>query len=174
MKMEIALSWVSLYTLRMVVVVQRVSRAELFLVDKEGLETLHGAIGPGLVALVGFEKQDPEVDVLVDAFLRKIPTLRVFEDSEGRMNLSLRDLGYGLMVVPNFTLAGSVQKGRRPSFDGALAPEHARIYFERLVNVLNEALGSSVSLAFGVFGAHMRIHLVNDGPVTLIWRYPSR
>ncbi len=158
----------------MVAVIQRVYRAHLYEITPEMTRALIGEIERGLVVLVGFEKEDQDMKRLAKAFLQKIPVLRVFEDAQGRMNLSLLDRGYGLMVVPNFTLAGSVQKGRRPSFDGALAPEPARILFEHLCEELKRSWNTDAPLVCGRFGAHMHIDLINDGPVTLIWRYPSR
>lgn len=159
----------------MIVVIQRVRKARLFEIPPGSTSPSRiGEMERGLVVLVGFEKRDPDIEHLSEAFLRKIPSLRVFEDHQGRMNLSLLDQGYGLMVVPNFTLAGSVQKGRRPSFDGALAPNVARSYFEHLCESLRRFWNQDAPLVCGRFGAHMHIDLVNDGPVTLIWRYPSR
>lgn len=158
----------------MVAVIQRVYHAHLYEITPEMTRALIGEIERGLVVLVGFEKEDQDVKRLAKAFLQKIPVLRVFEDAQGRMNLSLLDRGYGLMVVPNFTLAGSVQKGRRPSFDGALAPGPARIFFEHLCEELKRSWNTEAPLVCGRFGAHMHIDLINDGPVTLIWRYPSR
>ena len=139
-------------------VVQRVKEAW---VRVNGEEV--GRIGRGLLALVGFEKGDAEV--VVPKLADKLVNLRVFEDASGRMNLSVQDVDGGVLLVPNFTLAGDARKGRRPSFDGAMEPGKAEIFFEALVRSV-EATG--VPTAAGVFGAHMEVGLVNEGPVTIV------
>lgn len=139
-------------------VIQRVSRARV-LVDSETV----GEISQGLVALVAFEKGDDEA--LVNRTAEKMAHLRVFEDEAGKMNLSLLDAGGEILLVPNFTVAGSTKKGHRPSFDGAMEPEGA----SRLFDLLAEAVaGLGIKTSRGVFGAHMHVELVNDGPVTVM------
>ncbi len=120
-------------------------------------------VGRGVLVFVGFEKGDPEG--VVPKLAEKLVNLRIFEDPDGKMNLSVRDVGGGVLLVPNFTLAGDARKGRRPSFDNAMEPGKAEIYFEALVRSV-EATG--VFTGAGIFGAHMEVGLVNDGPVTII------
>jgi len=138
--------------------VQRVSRAAVH-VGKE----CTGEIGTGLFALVGVGHDDDERDAALLA--DRIVGLRVFADSEGKMNLGLRDVGGSLLVVSQFTLMGDTRRGRRPSFVAAAAPERARELIDRLVD---EARGLGVTVATGRFGAHMEIDVRADGPVTLL------
>jgi D-tyrosyl-tRNA(Tyr) deacylase len=140
-------------------VIQRVSRASV----RVGAEIV-GAIGPGLLVLVGLEHDDGEGEV--DKAARRIATLRVFEDDGGRMNRGLDEVGGRVLAVSQFTLAGSIRKGRRPSFDGAMPGERAEPLFDRFVELLR---GLGVEVETGKFGAMMEVELVNDGPVTLIW-----
>ena len=123
----------------------------------------HAKIGAGLVALVGIERDDTEKELAWAA--DKLVNLRVFADDEGRMNLSVLDIGGEVLLVPNFTVAGDARKGRRPSFVGAMHPDEASPMFERLAE---SASAAGVPVQTGVFGAHMHVELVNDGPVT-IW-----
>lgn len=139
-------------------VVQRVSRAEVR-VEGRGV----GRIGAGLVTLAAFAPGDGEEELAWMA--EKLWGLRVFPDEDGRMNVSLREVGGGLLVVSQFTLYGDVSRGRRPSFVGAASPERARALYERFVAACR-AVGSPVES--GEFGAMMEVELVNDGPVTLI------
>ncbi len=141
------------------VVIQRVSRAAVR-VDGETVAT----IGRGLLLLVGLEKGDD--GARVDRAARKIAGLRVFEDGEGRIDRGLAEAGGAILAVSQFTLAGSLVRGRRPSFDRAMPSEEARPLFDRFVAGLR---GEGVSVETGVFGAMMEVELVNDGPVTLIW-----
>ncbi len=133
--------------------VQRVSRAA---VDVDGEEV--AAIGPGLLVLLGVRVGDDEAGA--DRIAGKIERLRVFEDAEGKMNLSVRDVGGEILCVSQFTLYGDARKGNRPSFVEAAPPEVAEPLYERV----RAALGAEG----GAFGAHMRVSLVNDGPVTLL------
>ena len=143
----------------MKMVIQRVSRAEVR-VDGEAV----GRVGVGLAVLVGLEKGDGE-DQLERA-ARRVATLRIFSDDEGRMNRGLDEVGGAVLAVSQFTLAGSIRKGRRPSFDRALAGEAAEPLFNLFVELLRE---EGVTVESGIFGALMDVELVNDGPVTLIW-----
>jgi D-tyrosyl-tRNA(Tyr) deacylase len=140
------------------VVLQRVSRAR---VEVAG-ETV-GAVGRGWLALLGIAPDDTSQDVawLAD----KTANLRCFPDADGKMNLSVLDVGGGVLVVSQFTLYGDCGKGRRPSFVAAARPEVAEPLYVEFQNAL-KALG--VPVAAGRFGADMRVELVNDGPVTLI------
>jgi D-aminoacyl-tRNA deacylase len=126
-----------------------------------------GAIGPGILALIGVERGDCVEQA--EKLLERVLTYRIFEDAEGRMNLSLRDCGGGLLLVPQFTLAADTHKGTRPGFSSAEAPEAAGAIFARLVTL---ARGRHASVQTGEFGAHMKVSLVNDGPVTFWLRTP--
>lgn len=147
----------------MQVVVQRVQRAAVR-VDGQVV----GRIEEGLTALVGVGRRSTAEDAAWLA--RKVADLRVFPDGEDRMNRSLRDTGGGLLSISQFTLYGEVGKGRRPSFVEAAAPEVGAELYERFCDEV-EALG--VPTARGVFGAHMVIEMVADGPVTLLLRRES-
>jgi D-aminoacyl-tRNA deacylase len=141
----------------MLAVVQRVREARV-----EVAGAVIGAIGPGLLVLVCAEPADDEsrADKLVDKLLK----LRIFSDEQGRMNRSVQDVGGGLLVVSQFTLAADVSGGNRPSFTGAAPPEQGRRLYERVVATARER---HAQVATGEFGAHMQVHLVNDGPVTI-------
>jgi D-tyrosyl-tRNA(Tyr) deacylase len=134
-------------------VVQRVASAAVT-VDGERV----AAIGPGLLVLLGVHESDEEP--VADRMADKLLALRIFEDDEGRMNLSAADLGRAMLCVSNFTVYGDARNGNRPSFTQAARPEAAQALYERV----RERLGAQG----GVFGAHMRVELVNDGPVTLV------
>jgi len=144
------------------IVVQRAQRASV----RVGRETV-GAIGPGLVLLVGVETGDgPEQ---VERAASRFATLRVFADEKGAMNRGLDEFGGEILVVSQFTLAGSIRRGRRPDFFGAARPEEA----EPLVDALVAALRArGVRVATGVFRAEMQVELVNDGLVTFVWDDP--
>jgi D-tyrosyl-tRNA(Tyr) deacylase len=122
-----------------------------------------GEIEKGIVALVGFEKGD--LTSYADKMAKKIVNLRIFEDDSGKMNLSLKEVGGKLLLVPNFTLAADCRKGRRPSFQSSEEPSRAEELFNRLVEACREE-GAVVET--GIFGADMKVHLINDGPVTFI------
>lgn len=126
-----------------------------------------GAIGRGLLVLAGVENGDGEAQVAAAA--DKLLGLRVFEDERGRMNLDLRQAGGAVLLVSQFTLAASTDRGRRPSFDGAASAEAARPLLERLAARLAAA---GVRVEEGRFGAHMAVELVNDGPVTFVLEIP--
>jgi D-tyrosyl-tRNA(Tyr) deacylase len=140
------------------IVLQRVREAR---VDVGG-QTV-GRIGRGLCLLVGVETGDGEADA--EYLARKCVALRIFPDAQGKMNLSLAEVGGEVLAVSQFTLAGSVRKGRRPSFDGAESPARAAELFDYFVGAV-EALG--VTVETGVFQALMEVHIVTDGPVTFI------
>ncbi|GIU74430.1 MAG: D-aminoacyl-tRNA deacylase [Bryobacteraceae bacterium] len=139
-------------------VIQRVSSAS---VTVDGRVT--GAIGPGLLVLLGVGRTDTEQDA--ETLAEKIIALRVFQDEAGKMNLSLRDTGGSLLVVSQFTLYGDTRKGRRPSFDMAAPPEQARRLYEHFVEA---ARRQGVHVETGVFQAMMSVSLVNEGPVTFL------
>ena len=142
----------------MICVVQRVSSAS---VRVEG--STIGAIGVGLLALVGVVPEDDDADVAYVA--ERLSTLRVFADADGRMNLSVQDAGGALLLVPQFTLAADTRRGRRPSFSGAASSEQGKRLFDALVVCLE---GGPVPVRTGEFGAIMAVDLVNDGPATFI------
>lgn len=139
-------------------VIQRVSRAKV-LVDGE----ITGEIGSGILVLLGVCLTDSEKDALY--LLEKTLNLRVFEDTEGKMNLSLLEIGGELLVVSQFTLYGDVRKGRRPSFIEAAAPPEARRLYEFFVS---EARKQLLKVETGRFQAMMDVELVNTGPVTIL------
>src|SRR5580704_18135135 len=145
-------------THRMRIVLQRVTRAH---VEVAG-ETV-GSIGAGLVILLGVTHRDTREDA--DYLASKVIQLRIFPDDARRMNRSLLDSGGALLVVSQFTLYGDCRKGRRPGFDQAAAPEHARELYEYFVQRLKS---SNVKVETGIFQAEMEVHLVNDGPATFI------
>jgi D-tyrosyl-tRNA(Tyr) deacylase len=142
----------------MKIVLQRVKEAR---VDVDG--TTVGRIGRGVCLLVGIEKGDTEKDA--EFLAKKAVELRVFPDAAGKMNLSLAEIAGEVLAVSQFTLAASVRKGRRPSFDGAEEPPRAAELFTYFVGAV-EALG--VTVETGVFQALMDVHILNDGPVTFI------
>jgi D-aminoacyl-tRNA deacylase len=134
-------------------VVQRVAKASVT-VDGQ----VAGAIERGLLVLLGVREDDDEA--IADRMAEKLLALRIFEDADGRMNLSVGDVGGRILCVSNFTVYGDARKGNRPSFIAAARPERAENLYERVCQRL-DAQG-------GVFGAHMQVELVNDGPVTLV------
>ena len=139
-------------------VVQRVTRASVT-VDGD----IVGAIGPGLLVLLGAAGGDTPSEALWLA--HRVANLRIFSDTEGRMNLSVKDISGQVLIVSQFTLIANTRKGFRPSFMPAAAPEVA----EPLVIQFTEAVASEgVPVATGIFGAHMVVELVNDGPVTIL------
>ena len=141
----------------MIALLQRVARAHV----EVGGATV-GAIGAGLLVLVCAEPGD--TDAVADKLVAKLLKLRIFADEAGKMNRSLTDVGGGLLVVSQFTLAADLAGGNRPSFSGAAAPDIGRRLYER---VLATARASHAPVAAGEFGADMQLHLVNDGPVTI-------
>ena len=146
------------------VVLQRVSQAS---VRVEG--SVIGAIEHGLLLLVGIAPSDTEAEARWLA--QKCTGLRIFPDSEGKMNRSVLDVSGGILAISQFTLYGDCRRGRRPSFVGAARPEHAKPLYERFCTLLEEA--GPVSVARGRFGADMQVELCNDGPVTLVLDSPS-
>ena len=141
------------------VVIQRVSEANLT-IDAE----IFSSIEQGLVVLVGICEEDTLDDV--EWLANKISGLRLFPDQEGKMNLSVMDVSGELLLVSQFTLFASTKKGTRPSFIKAANPELAMSLYEKLINVFQQKMGSE-SIKTGVFGADMKVALVNDGPVTI-------
>lgn len=139
-------------------VIQRVTSARVIIEGEE-----HSRIGPGLLILVGVEKEDTEDDAQVLA--RRIVELRIFEDDSGKMNRAIAETGGEILAVSQFTLLGDCRRGRRPSFDPAASPEVARTLYQKFVNEI-DALG--IPVATGIFQAAMDVELTNQGPVTFI------
>lgn len=139
-------------------VVQRVKEASVTVAG----ETV-GKIGPGYMVLIGVSVEDTEKDVRYMA--DKVPNLRIFEDAEDKMNLSLKDVGGEILAVSQFTLYGDARGGRRPSFIAAARPEAANELYEQLVASWRE---QGIHVETGRFRTHMEVGLVNDGPVTLL------
>lgn len=138
-------------------VVQRVQGARV-----EVDSAVVGEIGPGYLIFLGVSHSDSDAEATYLA--RKIAGLRVFEDADGKMNLSLAEVGGAALVVSQFTLYGDARKGRRPSFSHAARPEHAEPLY---LHFCRQMEAEGVAIARGVFQAHMQVTLVNDGPVTL-------
>ena len=140
------------------VLLQRVSEASVTVSNE-----IIGSIEAGVLLLVGIESEDNAEDI--DWLVRKIVQMRIFEDSEGKMNLSLMDVGGAALVVSQFTLHASTKKGNRPSFIKAARPEIAIPLYEAFISRLKD---EKIDVATGEFGAGMKVALMNDGPVT-IW-----
>ncbi len=147
----------------MVTLLQRVRRARVRIGETE-----FAAIGPGLCVFVAFEAGDDRKRLA--RMCERILGYRIFADHEGRMNRSLVEAGGELLLVPNFTLAADTRKGSRPSFSRAAAPKCAEHLFEELAAMLRQRHAATCC---GRFGAHMRIELVNDGPVTFVLSSPG-
>lgn len=139
-------------------VIQRSGPARVTVGDR-----VTGSIASGLVVLVAFQPQDTERELAWMA--HKLPRLRIFNDPDGKMNLSLQEVGGGILLVSQFTLYGNTRKGMRPSFIGSAGPEKARELYEEFGRLLRHEWPE---VAEGEFGAMMKVALVNDGPVTLI------
>ena len=139
-------------------VIQRVNSATL---SVDG--TLISSIGKGLCVYFGVEKGDEET--LLDYYAKKISQMRIFEDDNGKMNLSCLDLGYEILLISQFTLCANCSRGNRPDFFGAEEPSRARSLYEQLGKILEE---KGIKVSYGVFGADMRILQENAGPVTII------
>jgi D-aminoacyl-tRNA deacylase len=139
-------------------VVQRVSRAKVTINER-----ISGEIGLGLLVLLGVGREDTETDATYLA--EKIVGLRIFEDSDGKMNRSVHDVGGAVLAVSQFTLYGDVRRGKRPSFDTAAPPDHARQLYEFFVQRIRAA---GVRCETGRFQEMMQVELVNEGPVTIL------
>lgn len=140
------------------VVIQRVSKASVVADDRK-----NGEIGRGFMLLVGVEEEDTSEDV--DYLTRKIANMRIFEDDDGKMNLSLKQVEGEILSISQFTLHANTKKGNRPSFIDAAKPDKANQLYEELNNNLRE---EGFKVETGVFGADMDVSLVNDGPVTIL------
>jgi D-tyrosyl-tRNA(Tyr) deacylase len=142
----------------LITLLQRVTRARVE-VSKQTI----AEIKAGILVLVGVQADDDESTARY--YLERLLNYRVFSDAEGKMNLSLKDIDGGLLLVPQFTLAANTKKGRRPSFTSAAKPEHGKQIFGMMVDCARAAYSQ---VECGRFGADMQVHLVNDGPVTFI------
>ena len=140
------------------IVIQRVKQA---VVEVDGAIT--GQIGTGLLVFVGIGKEDEYKDA--DLLVNKIVKLRIFNDQDGKMNLDVRQVDGALLIVSQFTLYGSIGKGRRPSFDEAAPPEKAQTLYDYFVQT---ARLQGLQIETGVFRASMQVKLINDGPVTIL------
>ena len=141
-------------------VIQRVSQASVS-VPAEAYES---SIGGGLMVLAAFIDEDTEEDLLWTA--RKLVAMRIFDDADGVMNLSVQDVGGEVLIVSQFTLYASTVKGNRPSYIKAAKPDVAIPLYEKFITIVEELLGKPVGK--GIFGADMKVSLVNDGPVTIV------
>ena len=142
----------------MITLLQRVSEARVVVDD----ETI-ASIGQGILVLVGVQAEDDSAIALRQ--LERLLNYRVFSDDAGKMNLSLRDVEGGLLLVPQFTLAANTRKGRRPSFASAASPEQGEAVFDAMITAAGDA---HPIVEVGRFGADMQVHLINDGPVSFI------
>ena len=141
------------------VLIQRASGASVTIDDK-----IHGEIKGGLVVLLGIEAEDTQEDIAW--LVRKIIALRIFSDADGKMNHSIADIEGEFLIISQFTLHASTKKGNRPSYIKAARPEIAIPLYEEFIRILRKE--SSLNVETGVFGADMKVQLINDGPVT-IW-----
>lgn len=139
-------------------VVQRVSEGKVT-VEQEVV----GIINKGLLVLLGVGEEDDDKDL--DYMVDKVTGLRIFEDENGKMNLSVKDIGGELLVVSQFTLYGDVRKGKRPSFTSSAHPSIAKEYYKKFISKCKE---KGIKTEQGIFGAHMEVAFVNDGPVTIL------
>ncbi len=140
--------------------IQRVRRCSVSIDDK-----VHSSIGPGLLILLGVKQGDQETDA--EYLADRSAALRVFEDPQGKMNLSVKDIGGCVMVVSQFTLYGDTRKGNRPSYSEAAPPAEAEALYEHFARQMRLSLGEE-RVATGVFRAMMDVELINDGPVTVM------
>lgn len=143
----------------MIAVIQRVTRASVTIHQQ-----IKANIGLGLLILVGIEDADTQEDI--DWLSAKLINLRIFEDEQGVMNISVKDVGGEIIIVSQFTLHASTKKGNRPSYIKAAKPEVAIPLYEKLINAVQAELGRPIQT--GEFGADMKVELVNDGPVTIL------
>ena len=140
-------------------VIQRVTEASVRIEDE-----MYNAIGPGLLLLLGIEEEDGPEDS--DWLVQKIANMRIFGDEEGKMNLSVQDIRGEILVISQFTLHASTKKGNRPGFTKAARPEQAIPLYENFIQELRKASGLAIKT--GIFGADMKVSLINDGPVTIL------
>ena len=140
-------------------VIQRVAHASVTIEEK-----INGHVGPGLLVFVGIEDADTDADI--EWLSNKIVNLRIFNDRDGIMNLSIRDMGGDILLISQFTLHALTKKGNRPSYIQASKPEVAIPMYEKMIAQLAKDLGKDIQT--GIFGADMKVALLNDGPVTIV------
>lgn len=138
--------------------IQRVSEAKV-----EVRERVFSQIGKGLLVFLGIEKGDTDADI--DYLVKKVSQMRIFEDDQQKINRSAPDIGGEILVISQFTLCADCRKGNRPSFDHAEDPAKAKNKYDQFIRQLRN---SGMQVSTGAFGSHMRVHLVNDGPVTIL------
>ena len=143
--------------------IQRVSSASVA-IDNQ----VNGKIDQGIMLLLGIQKEDDESKA--DQLLKKVLSYRLFSDADGKMNLSLNDVGGGLLVISQFTLAADTSKGLRPGFSTAAPPEQARVLCDYFLAQAQANYAPDVNIESGIFGANMQVSLCNDGPVTFMLR----
>lgn len=143
----------------MKVVIQRVAEASVTIHNQ-----LHSSIGKGMMILVGIQADDTEEDI--EWLTGKIGNLRIFDDEKGVMNLSIKEIKGEILAVSQFTLMARVKKGNRPSYIDAAGPEISIPVYEQFIQSLNKEIGKEIQT--GIFGADMKVALINDGPVTII------
>lgn len=143
----------------MIAVIQRVSQASVNIDGK-----IHGTIGNGFLVLLGIAHADTQDDVIWLG--KKIIGLRIFEDDAGKMNLDIKNMNGNILLISQFTLHASTKKGNRPSFIEAAKPDAAIPLYEAMIEYLNEEMNNPI--ASGIFGADMKVSLINDGPVTIV------
>ena len=143
-------------------VVQRVSSAAVKIIE-EDKEYISGEIGSGLLAFVGITDSDDDADMKY--IIDKLIGLRIFEDEQHKMNLSVKDINGSILLVSQFTLYGDARKGKRPSFTDASRPDHAVPLYDKMKNEIEK---EGVDLQSGIFGANMEVQIINDGPVTIL------
>ena len=144
-------------------VIQRVNGAALSVAGEQVAK-----IGQGLTVYIGFGAGDTEADVV--AFAQKLVAMRIFSDADGKMNLSVRDIGGSILLISNFTLCADISHGNRPSFSSAMRPCDASALFDYCVNVVTDCMrGAAGQVACGIFGADMLIEQSNDGPITIVY-----
>lgn len=154
------------------VVIQRVVESQVAIAPQEGMERSEviGKIGKGLMVLVGIEAADDDTDIAWIS--KKIVNLRVFDDAQGVMNLSIKDAGGDILLISQFTLQAATAKGNRPSYIKAAPPAIAIPIYEKLIGKLEEDLGKGIQT--GKFGADMKVTIINDGPVTILMDSKNR
>ena len=138
--------------------IQRVNQARVLIDGK-----IVGEIGKGMVVFLGVGKNDSSSDI--DFMVRKIPQLRIFDDAQGKMNISLNEIQGEILLISQFTLYGNCRRGLRPSYDEAATPREAQNFYNQIAQKLRD---QDLTIAEGVFGAMMQVELSNDGPVTIL------